>query len=56
MKGEASTIEETLAAVIFITSTIEKAGNKVCTMSESGKDFIANWEGEKYRKSVAEQR
>jgi len=54
-KGEAATIEETLAAVIFITSTIESKGYKVITMSESGKDFIANWEGEKYRKSVAEK-
>jgi len=55
LKGEASTIEETLTAVIFITSTIESKGYSVCTMSESGKDFIANWEGEKYRKSIAEK-
>ncbi len=55
LRGEASTIEETLTAVIFITSTIEKSGRKVCTMSEAGKDFIANWEGEKYRKSIAEK-
>lgn len=54
-KVEASTIEETLTAVIFITSTIEKNGLKVSTMSEAGKDFIANWESEKYRKSVTEK-
>lgn len=54
-KSEAMTIEETLAAVIFITSTIESCGYNVITMSESGKDFIANWEGEKYRKSIAQK-
>ena len=54
-QNEASTIEETMAAVIFITSTIEASGKKVCTMSESGKDFIANWESEKYRKTLTEK-
>ncbi|MHB8963404.1 MAG: class II aldolase/adducin family protein [Saccharofermentanales bacterium] len=49
---EAQTIEETLVAVTFITTTIEKNGCKVVTMSESGKDFIAGWESEQYRKTL----
>ncbi|MHB1484673.1 MAG: class II aldolase/adducin family protein [Saccharofermentanales bacterium] len=55
LQNEASTIEETMAAVIFITSTIEKSGRKVSTMSEMSKDFIANWESEKYRKTLTEK-
>lgn len=53
--GEARTIEETLCAVIFITQTIKAKGLEVITMSESGKDFIENWESEKHRKSIAEK-
>ncbi|MHB1453270.1 MAG: class II aldolase/adducin family protein [Saccharofermentanales bacterium] len=51
-RDEAQTIEETLIAVTFITTTIEKNGCKVVTMSESGKDFIAGWESEQYRKTL----
>ena len=49
---QAQTIEETLAAVTFITVNIQKSGYEVITMDEAGKDFIANWESEKYRKSL----
>ncbi len=51
--NEAKTIEETLTAILFITQTIRAAGQTVCTMNEAGKDFISNWESEKYRKSLA---
>lgn len=49
---EALTIEQTLVATTFITINIEKSGYTVVTMSDSGKDFIANWESEKYRKNL----
>jgi rhamnose utilization protein RhaD (predicted bifunctional aldolase and dehydrogenase) len=51
--NEAQTIEETLCAILFITQGISAAGRRLMTMSESGKDFIAGWESEKYRKSLA---
>jgi hypothetical protein len=44
---------EVLTAVTFIISTIEKHGFTVGTMGEAAKRFIANWESEKYRKSIA---
>jgi rhamnose utilization protein RhaD (predicted bifunctional aldolase and dehydrogenase) len=51
-REEAQTIEETLVAVTFITKTIVRNGGHVVPMSDSGKDFIAGWESEKYRKSM----
>ncbi|HAL74668.1 MAG TPA: class II aldolase [Clostridiales bacterium] len=52
-RTEAQTIEETLCAILFITGTIRQANRTVVTMNEAGKDFISNWESEKYRKSIA---
>ncbi len=49
---EAQTIEETIAAVLFIFKTIKAKGLTVSPMSEAGKSFIANWESEAYRKSI----
>jgi ribulose-5-phosphate 4-epimerase/fuculose-1-phosphate aldolase len=51
--NEAQTIEETLAAILFIFKTIKAKGLTISPMSEAGKSFIANWEGEAYRKSIA---
>ena len=31
---------------------IEKAGYRLSTMDDSAQEFIANWESEKYRKSI----
>ena len=36
-----------------IMETIRKNGYTVSTMGEAAKKFIANWESEKYRKSLA---
>ena len=44
---------EVLTAVAFIVTTIEKHGFTVSTMGEAARRFIANWESEKYRKSIA---
>lgn len=48
----ARTLIETLTAVFFIMEEIEKAGYCVSTMGDDARSFIANWESEKYRKSI----
>jgi ribulose-5-phosphate 4-epimerase/fuculose-1-phosphate aldolase len=50
--AQARVITETLAAVLFIQEQIEKKGYILSTMGEQAKRFIANWESEKYRKSL----
>lgn len=52
-EAEAKTIEETLCAIFFITDAIRASGRTLCTMDDAGKDFIANWESEAYRKALA---
>lgn len=49
----ARVIAETLTAVTFIAHNIRAAGYELSTMGEAAKHFIANWESEKYRKSLA---
>ena len=51
--AKAQVIAETLTAVVFICDTIRRAGYTLSTMGEAAKAFIANWESEKYRKSLA---
>lgn len=50
---KALTITETITAVVFISENIEKSGCSLSSMGEAAKNFIANWESEKYRKSLA---
>lgn len=50
---KAQVMAETLTAVIFVVSHIKAAGHPLSTMGEAAKSFIANWESEKYRKSLA---
>lgn len=50
---KAQVIAETITAVVFICNAIEKNGYTLSTMGEAAKNFIANWESEKYRKSLA---
>ena len=49
---QATTLEETLAAYLFVVSTIKSAGLTIDTMNKKEVDFINNWEAEKYRRSV----
>ncbi len=51
--AKAQVIAETLTAVVFICRHIEQSGRTLSTMGEAAKAFIANWESEKYRKSLA---
>ncbi|MBR5587213.1 MAG: class II aldolase/adducin family protein [Clostridia bacterium] len=50
---KALTITETITAVLFISENISKSGYTLSSMGEAAKNFIANWESEKYRKSLA---
>lgn len=52
-ESKAQVIAETITAVVFIADTIKKNGKTLSTMGEAAKKFIANWESEKYRKSLA---
>ena len=51
--AKAQVIAETLTAVVFICRHIRDCGCTLSTMGEAAKAFIANWESEKYRKSLA---
>lgn len=51
--GKAQVLAETLTAVVFVMSNIARMGHPLSTMGEAAKHFIANWESEKYRKSLA---
>ncbi len=50
---KAQVMAETLTAVCFVTDRIRATGHPLSTMGEAAKRFIANWESEKYRKSLA---
>ena len=52
-ESKAQVIAETITAVVFIADAIRKNGRTLSTMGEAAKKFIANWESEKYRKSLA---
>ncbi len=49
---KATTLEETLAAYLYVVTAIKAADLTVATMNEKEVDFINNWEAEKYRRSV----
>lgn len=49
---QATTLEETLAAYLFVVTSIKKANLTVSKMNEKEVYFINNWEAEKYRRSV----
>ena len=51
--AKAQVIAETLCAIVFIVKNIAKNGYTLSTLGEKAKQFIANWESEKYRKSLA---
>ena len=50
---KALTITQTITAVVFISEYIKNCGYSLSSMGEAAKNFIANWESEKYRKSLA---
>ena len=55
-KQKAQALTETLTAVFYIIEHVQKAGYQVSTMSAAARNFIANWESEKYRSSLNEKK
>lgn len=55
-RKQALALTETLTAVFFIQENIQSAGYTVSTMDDAARDFIANWESEKYRKSLNQKK
>lgn len=53
---KAQALAEVLTAVFFVIEHVEKLGYKVSTMSDAARNFISNWESEKYRKSLNEKK
>ena len=51
--AKAQIILETLTCVVYIAETLKHTGHPLSTMDEAARTFIANWESEKYRKSLA---
>jgi len=49
---EALALEEVLLAYIYIVNMVKENGFELKTMPAGEIDFIKNWEGEKYRKSL----
>lgn len=56
VKKEALAILETFAAFAYVITEQMAVGLHVNSMDEAGRDFIKNWESEKYRKAVAEKK
>ena len=55
-EGKARTLTEILTAVFFVMEQIQIAGYPLSTMGDAAQSFIANWESEKYRRSLAEKK
>ena len=51
--AKAQVIAETLTCVVFICRAVAASGYTLSTMGEAARAFIANWESEKYRKSLS---
>jgi rhamnose utilization protein RhaD (predicted bifunctional aldolase and dehydrogenase) len=51
-ESEAQTMEEALLAYVYIIESIKRLGLPIKTMTDKDVDFIANWESERYRKSL----
>lgn len=49
---KAKTVSETVAAVVFICNAIYARGLTPVTLDDAARNFIDNWESEKYRKSL----
>ncbi len=51
-ESEAQTMEESMLAYVYIIDQMEKLGLSPKSMKQTEINFITNWEGEKYRKSL----
>ena len=55
-KQKALALTEVLTAVFYIMEQVQNRGYEVSTMDDAARNFIANWESEKYRKSLNEKK
>ena len=55
-RQKAQALSEVLTAVFFIIEHVQKNGYTVSTMSDAARNFINNWESEKYRKTLNEKK
>ncbi len=55
-RQKAQALTEVLTAVFFIIEHVQKNGYTVSTMSEAARNFISNWESEKYRSTLNEKK
>ena len=55
-RQKAQALTEVLTAVFFIIEHVQKNGYTVSTMSDAARNFISNWESEKYRSSLNEKK
>lgn len=55
-RQKAQALTEVLTAVFFIVEHVQKNGYTVSTMSDAARNFISNWESEKYRSSLNEKK
>jgi hypothetical protein len=53
---KAQALTEVLTVVFFIVEHVQKNGYTVSTMSDAARNFIANWESEKYRSTLNEKK
>ncbi|MBR5022615.1 MAG: class II aldolase/adducin family protein [Oscillospiraceae bacterium] len=55
-KQKAQALTEVLTAIFFVVENVQKNGYTVSTMSDAARNFIANWESEKYRSTLNEKK
>ncbi len=55
-KQKAQALTEVLTAIFFIMEQVQKMGYQVSTMNDAARNFIANWESEKYRRTLNEKK
>ena len=55
-KQKAQALTEVLTAIFFIIENVQRNGYTVSTMSDAARNFIANWESEKYRSTLNEKK
>jgi len=54
-EARARVILETLVSTVFVADAVRRAGRTLVSMGYTAKAFIAGWESEKYRRSLASQ-
>ncbi len=51
-RRNAQAVAETVAATVYVADNIAASGRTLSSMGKAGREFIENWESEKYRKNL----